>query len=61
MLGPRLEEFNAWLRTQGLGEGFRMGIRLNSGPVMSGNVGSDRRLSTAAIGDTVNTAPAQSQ
>ena len=39
-----------------LGEGFRMGIGLNSGNVMSGNVGSERRLEYTAIGDTTNTA-----
>jgi adenylate cyclase len=33
-----------------------MGIGLHSGPVMSGNVGSARRLEYAAIGDTTNTA-----
>jgi adenylate cyclase len=32
-----------------------MGIGLNSGPVMSGNVGSERRLEYTAIGDTTNT------
>ena len=37
-------------------EGFRMGVGLNSGPVMSGNVGSERRLEYTAIGDTTNTA-----
>ncbi len=52
----RLEEFNAWVREQGIGEGFKMGIGLHSGPVMSGNVGSARRLEYAAIGDTTNTA-----
>ena len=52
----RLEEFNAWVREDGLGDGFKMGIGLHSGPVMSGNVGSARRLEYAAIGDTTNTA-----
>jgi adenylate cyclase len=56
MLDVRLERFNAWLRSRGLGEGFRMGIGLNSGSVMSGNVGSERRLEYTAIGDTTNTA-----
>ncbi len=33
-----------------------MGIGLNSGPVMSGHVGSERRLEYTALGDTTNTA-----
>ena len=56
MLGPRLATFNAYLREEGLGDGFRMGVGLNSGHVMSGNVGSERRLEYTAIGDTTNTA-----
>jgi class 3 adenylate cyclase len=56
MLGPRLATFNDYLRANGLGEGFRMGVGLNSGHVMSGNVGSQRRLEYTAIGDTTNTA-----
>jgi adenylate cyclase len=56
MVGQRLERFNAWVRAEGLGDGFRIGVGLNSGPVMSGNVGSERRLEYAAIGDTTNTA-----
>jgi len=56
MLGPRRERFNAWLREQGLGSGFRMGVGLNTGPVMSGQVGSTRRVEYTAIGDVTNTA-----
>jgi adenylate cyclase len=33
-----------------------MGIGLSSGPLMSGTVGSSRRLEYTAIGDTTNTA-----
>lgn len=56
MLRVRLPEFNEWLRGQGLGEGFAMGIGVNSGTVMSGQVGSERRIEYTAIGDTTNTA-----
>jgi adenylate cyclase len=55
MLEERLPQFNAWLQEQGI-EGFRMGIGLNTGPVMAGNVGSEKRLEYTAIGDTTNTA-----
>jgi adenylate cyclase len=56
MLAVRLPRFNAWLREQDLGSGFRMGIGLNSGHVMSGNVGSERRVEYTAVGDTTNVA-----
>lgn len=56
MLDRRLPEFNAWMREHGVGEGFRMGIGLNTGTVMTGNVGSERRMDYTAIGDTTNTA-----
>src|SRR5215212_10143360 len=52
----RLERFNAWMREEGMGDGFKMGIGLNTGDVMSGNVGSSRRLEYTAIGDTTNSA-----
>jgi adenylate cyclase len=51
MLDVRLPRFN---REQGLS--FQMGVGLNSGPFMSGNVGSARRLEYTVHGDTVNTA-----
>ncbi|MGH3104708.1 MAG: adenylate/guanylate cyclase domain-containing protein, partial [Gaiellaceae bacterium] len=56
MLGERLSRFNEWAREQGVGDGFRMGVGLHSGPFMAGNVGSERRLEYTAIGDTCNTA-----
>jgi adenylate cyclase len=52
----RLPRFNEWLREEGLGEDIRVGVGLNSGPFMSGNVGSARRLEYTVHGDTVNTA-----
>ena len=57
MLEERLPRFNEWLRSSGFAEeGFRMGMGLNSGDFMAGNVGSARRLEFTAIGDTTNTA-----
>jgi adenylate cyclase len=56
MLNVRLPRFNEWMVGQGHGEGFAMGIGLNSGTVMSGQVGSKRRIEYTAIGDTTNTA-----
>ena len=56
MLEVRLPQFNERLREEGYEQGFKMGIGLNSGPFMSGNVGSEQRLEYTAIGDTINTA-----
>jgi adenylate cyclase len=56
MIGPRLAHFNAWLAEQGFEHSFRMGIGLNSGTVMAGNVGSEQRVEYTALGDTTNTA-----
>jgi adenylate cyclase len=56
MLTERLPRFNALMEGRGLPTGFKMGVGLNSGPFMSGNVGHERRLEYTAIGDTTNTA-----
>jgi adenylate cyclase len=56
MVAERLPRFNAWLTERGIPHQFRMGIGVNSGPVMSGNVGSSERLEYTALGDTTNTA-----
>jgi adenylate cyclase len=56
MLHSRLRDFNRWLKENGLGEGFDMGMGLSTGPIMSGTVGSARRLEYTTVGDTTNTA-----
>ena len=56
MVDVRLPRFNQWLRESGFGEEVKMGVGLATGPFMSGNVGSLRRLEYTVHGDTVNTA-----
>jgi adenylate cyclase len=56
MVEVRLPRFNQWMESEGMGASFGMGVGLNSGPVMSGQVGSKRRIEYTAIGDTTNTA-----
>jgi adenylate cyclase len=56
MLGERLARFGAWAGEAGLPGEMRVGIGVCSGHVMSGNVGSQRRLEYTAVGDTTNTA-----
>jgi adenylate cyclase len=56
MVGQALHGFNAWLQEESIGGSFRIGVGLNSGVIMAGNVGSERRLEYTVIGDTTNTA-----
>ena len=56
ILEVRLPGFNEWFRAAGFGTGFAMGIGINSGPFIAGNVGSEKRLEYTAMGDTINTA-----
>ncbi len=56
MIGPRLEKFNDWLKEQGHEHEFVMGVGINSGSVMAGNIGSEQRVEYTALGDTTNTA-----
>lgn len=56
MIGPRLSAFNQWIAEQGHDHRFVMGVGVNSGPVMAGNIGSEQRVEYTALGDTTNTA-----
>jgi adenylate cyclase len=56
MIDLRLPRFNSWLAGREPELQFEIGIGLNSGPTMSGQVGSRRRVDYTVIGDTTNTA-----
>lgn len=56
MAGPALDRCHAALRADGVPQELRMGVGVASGPVMAGNVGSERRMEYTAIGDAANVA-----
>jgi adenylate cyclase len=57
ILDDALPHFNAWLMEERLAEApLDAGIGLNTGQVMSGLVGSERRVEYAAVGDATNVA-----
>ncbi|HET6449162.1 MAG TPA: adenylate/guanylate cyclase domain-containing protein [Conexibacter sp.] len=57
ILDVALPRFNTWLLEERLADApLEAGIGLNSGHVMSGLVGSERRLEYAAVGDATNVA-----
>jgi adenylate cyclase len=53
----KLHDINERLRDT-IGENVVIGIGINFGPIIAGNLGSDDRLSYSITGDAVNTANA---
>ena len=56
LVDERLARLNEWLEGRGLEDRFALGAGIHSGPVMSGTIGSARRIEYAAVGDTTNVA-----
>jgi adenylate cyclase len=54
--GWRLAALNERLRADGLGVRFALGVGIASGPLVTGTIGSRRRVEFTAIGDPVNVA-----
>lgn len=52
----RIDALNDWLARRGITERFQIGIGVNSGEVMAGNVGSPDRVEYAALGAATNLA-----
>ena len=49
----KLDKFNADITKKGF-EPFRIGIGINKGKAVSGNIGSEQQMNYTVIGDTIN-------